>query len=246
MLEAKSIAKEYVLEKGIFLEQKTKVTALRDVSLRLEKGEILGLVGESGSGKSTVARILTGLERPEKGEVLADGKNIFALKRMEKAGMVSIVFQDPYSVLNPKLKISFQLAEVLKQRNEMEKIYSIPLSGARDVLSLVELPLKVLDSYPYQLSGGECQRIAIGRALILEPEYLLADEPTSSLDLTIQAQIIELLFRIREERRLGILFISHDLNLVETVSDRILILKNGALASDPEYFQHLKKDVIGF
>jgi len=243
MLFAQNITKNYTIEKGVF-GKKFNVIALKNVNFSIEKGEIMGLVGESGSGKSTLAKILSGIEKPDRGKVLLEDKDLINYKRIEIAHKVSMIFQDPFTSLNPKLSVKFQLDEILSLRKKRIKKFYTKINNLKDLLAMVSLSSKLLDSYPYQLSGGELQRVAIARALILEAEYLIADEPTSSLDLSVQASIIELLLNLNKSRNLAILFITHDLNLVESLTDKIILMKDGYIVKEKNYYLRLKESTI--
>ncbi len=198
---------------GIFRHGKEK-EVLKGISFRLRQGEILGLVGESGCGKSTLAKSIVGLKRDYQGRIVG------------AEGRIRMVFQDPYSSLNPSRTIDWILEEPLKlsgvsKSERREKV--------REMLRRVGLETGIADRYPRQLSGGQRQRVCIALALMSEPAVLVADEPVSALDVTIQAQILKLLARLREEMGLAILFISHDLRVVYEICDRVLILQNGQI-----------------
>ncbi len=192
----------------------------------MEKGETLGLVGPSGCGKSTLARIVTGLMPPSEGEVYID--TVPMQKFDDFVGRVQIVFQNPFSSLNPKLKIYYSLTEplLLKYKRENVAYTSEELKREMEEM-LLKVGLKKEDAhkFPHEFSGGQRQRIAIARALIAKPTLLVCDEAVSALDVSIQAQILNLLKDLREEEKLSLLFISHDMNVINTMSDRVLTLK---------------------
>ena len=191
---------------------------LYDVSLEMKQGEILGLVGESGSGKSTLAKAIIGLNKNVEGEI------------QKQDGSISMIFQDPYSSLNPAKKVGWILQEVLKIKGGYSK--EERLKAASEILSKVGLDDSFLDRYPRQLSGGQRQRISIAIALLQKPSLLIADEPVSALDVTIQAQIIELLKKLQKEMQLSILLISHDLRVVYGMCDRVMVLKDGCVVEE--------------
>ena len=202
--------------------------ALIDVSFALKRGEILGIVGESGSGKTTLARCVSLLERPDAGRVVLDGVELTSLK--ERAlrphrRRVQIVFQDPYASLNPRLTIRATLAEVLGVHRLVPR-EQVP-ARIDELLQLVGLPATAADRYPSDFSGGQRQRICIARALAAEPAILIADEPVSSLDVSIQAQVLNLLVRLRDELGLTMIFISHDLHVVRRIAPRIAVMFGG-------------------
>ena len=181
--------------------------AVRGVSFTLGKGEILGIVGESGSGKSTIAKTLIGLEKPFSGRIAIGAKSM------------QMVFQDAVGSLNPKLKVGSALAEVVK----VAKSRRTP----GELLEMVGLSPAVLDQYPRELSGGQCQRVSVARALACTPEVLIADEPVSALDVSVQARILNLLRQLRRELGLSIMLIAHDLAVVKNVCDDIAVMEKG-------------------
>ena len=204
--------------------------ALVDVSLRIERGEILGIVGESGSGKSTLARCVSLLERPDGGRVVFDGVELTSLTgralRPHRRRM-QIVFQDPYASLNPRLTVRSMLAEVLHVHRLVPRT-AIP-ARIEELLSLVGLPATAAGRFPSDFSGGQRQRICIARALAAEPDILIADEAVSALDVSIQAQVLNLLMRLRDELGLTMIFISHDLHVVRRVAPRIAVMFGGRI-----------------
>ena len=217
LLEIKNLTVEY---KSIKNEVATTVTAVKNVSLNIKQGEIYALAGESGCGKSTLSKAVTKLVKPISGEILFEGKNIFEQTKEEKKlypTSVQMVFQNPYSSLNPKMKIGETLQEPLDINTKFSK--SRKKAVVRDVLEEVGLTEDVLTRYPHEFSGGQRQRIAIARALILNPKLLIADEPVSALDASIQAQIINLMKELKTQRNLTILFISHDLSVIKYLAD---------------------------
>ena len=204
-----------------------KVHAVRGVSVAVAKGEVLGLVGESGCGKSTLARVMVGLQKPTEGEVLFRGKPLqhSAAARKELGRAVSVVFQDPATALNPRMIVRDQLTDPLRVHGIGDARSSE--ATVRETLQLVGLPLSALDVLPRQISGGQRQRVAIARALVLQPDLIVADEPTSALDVSVRAQVLNLLTDLKAELGLGLVFISHDINTVRYVSDRIIVMNAG-------------------
>ena len=213
------------------------VKAVDDVSFELFEGETLGLVGESGSGKSTIAKIITGLVRPTSGDVLYKNHSLYNSKRkyqIEKSrGQIQMIFQDPYSSLNPRFKVRDIISEPIKlfQKN----ISSSELKqNLHDLIDIVGMSRQSLDRYPHEFSGGQRQRISIARALASRPRLLICDEPTSALDVSIQAQVLNLLKDIQDELHLTMLFISHDLPVIRQMCNRIIVLKNGMVCETKE------------
>lgn len=196
--------------------------ALQDVSLTVGEGEIVALVGESGSGKSTLARIIAGLSTPDAGTMRLQGKELAAGRKGRTPGQVQVVFQDPYSTLNP----SFTVAQTLE---EARQAGGANPPTAQQLLELVELDPALASRRPSQLSGGQRQRVAIARALAVSPALLLCDECVSALDVSVQAQVLQLLSTLRAELGLGMLFITHDLGVVARIADRVLVLKQGEI-----------------
>ena len=214
-------------------ELKDKVVkAVDNVSFELFEGETLGLVGESGSGKSTIAKIITGLVKPNNGDIYYNESALYNSKRKylinKSRGQIQMIFQDPYSSLNPRFKVKDIISEPIKffQKN----INSTELTqNVYDLIDIVGMTRQSLDRYPHEFSGGQRQRISIARALATRPRLLICDEPTSALDVSIQAQILNLLKDIQDELHLTILFISHDLPVIRQMCDRIVVLKNGSV-----------------
>lgn len=224
ILELKAIDRDFTVSGGLF-SQPLVLRALQNVSLSVKSGETLGLVGESGSGKSTVAKIMLGLLKPTQGEVLVDGKPIANMPRREFVRQIQPVFQDPYSSLNP-------CRTVIDLVNQPLKIHGLEKGNqhaASHMLDRVGFPQRLANSYPGELSGGQRQRVAIARALILKPKVLICDEPTSALDVSVQAQIINLLLELRKEFGLTMLFVSHNLAVVEHLADRVAVMYLGEI-----------------
>ena len=239
LLELKKITKifdDQSITYGKKIDDKA-VKAVNNVSFQLFEGETLGLVGESGSGKSTIAKIITGLVRPSFGELEYNGLSLYNFKRKyqidKSRGQIQMIFQDPYSSLNPRFKVKDIIAEPIKffqksiTRNDLEQ-------NVHDLIDIVGMTRKSLDRYPHEFSGGQRQRISIARALATRPRLLICDEPTSALDVSIQAQILNLLKDIQDELHLTMLFISHDLPVIRQMCNRIIVLKNGAICETNE------------
>jgi len=204
--------------------------ALADASLSLERGEVIGIVGESGSGKSTLARCLALLERPDAGRVLLEGVDLTRLSRRQlrrSRRRIQVVYQDPYSSLNPRLTVGSALREVLSVHDLVPRD-QIP-RRVEALLDQVGLAARTVERYPSDFSGGQRQRICIARALAADPEVLIADEPVSALDVSIQAQILNLLADLRVRLRLSMIFISHDLHVVRYIAPRIAVMFGGRI-----------------
>ena len=232
LLELKKITKIFDDQSISYTKKldENAVKAVNNVSFKLFEGETLGLVGESGSGKSTIAKIITGLVKPSFGELEYNGLSLYNSRRKyqidKSRGQIQMIFQDPYSSLNPRFKVKDIIAEPIKffqksiTRNDLEQ-------NVNDLIDIVGMTRKSLDRYPHEFSGGQRQRISIARALATRPRLLICDEPTSALDVSIQAQILNLLKDIQDELHLTMLFISHDLPVIRQMCNRIIVLKNG-------------------
>ena len=229
LLEVKNLKVDYPL-RGSWLAKRKFLHAVDDVSFTVDCGETVGLVGESGCGKSSIAKTLVRLEDPAAGSIHIAGMDIAALKgkALRKARKkFQMVFQDPYGSLNPRLSIQSTLDEVLSLHTTFNKAQR--LERMQELMQLVGLDPGQLGRYPHEFSGGQRQRIGIARALATEPELLIADEPVSALDVSVQASIINLLKDLQKTTRIGLLFIAHDLAVVEHISDRILVMYLGRI-----------------
>ncbi|HII00373.1 TPA: ATP-binding cassette domain-containing protein [Methanosarcinaceae archaeon] len=201
----------------------------RDVSFELEPGKTFGLMGPSGEGKSTLGRIIAGLESPTEGTIHFKGSLLSGMKKAEYVTFrrrVQMMFQDPTDAFNPRKRIEHSIFEVLKL---LETPGTEHVRRTEEMLKTIGLPEEVLSRYPAQLSGGQLQRLALGRILLLEPEYIVLDEPTSALDVSVQAQILHLLKKVQAEQGIGYLLISHDEAVVRFMSGKMGILENGKL-----------------
>ncbi|QDD11034.1 ATP-binding cassette domain-containing protein [Candidatus Methylopumilus planktonicus] len=230
LLEAKGLYKTYTQMSGFFVKKQRIIKALNNVSLSIKKGETLAIVGESGSGKSTLARCLLQLLSLDQGELFFKGKNLTTLDMEGKKYLkrhIQMVFQDPYASLNPRMKIAEILEEGLLIHDLGNKI--VRDKKMRDMIKKVGLEASDLNKYPHQFSGGQRQRIGIARALIVEPELVICDEPVSALDVSIQAQILLLLKELQKELGLSYLFISHDLRVVRHMADSIAVMHQGKI-----------------
>ncbi len=228
LLEIKNLNVTYQTKKGLIGKIQT-VHAVNNVSLDIQKGEILAIAGESGCGKSTLAKAIMKLVQSDSGEILLNGENVLNLKHNKDLKKfyqkVQMIFQNPYSSLNPKMKIGEILKEPLIINTDLKKEEITKI--VEEKIKKVGLDKSALNLYPHEFSGGQRQRIAIARSLILNPKFIIADEPVSALDVSIQAQIINLLKQLKEDFNLTFLFISHDLSVIKYLSDKIAIMYLG-------------------
>jgi oligopeptide transport system ATP-binding protein len=230
LLEIRNLKKHFPVGEGLFSRSKAVVKAVDGVSLTVEEGETLGIVGESGCGKSTLGRTILRLIEPTSGEIYFQGKDLLAVSQRELRDMrrqMQIIFQDPYASLNPRMRVG----DIVGEGIEIHKLAKGKAKRHRvmELLHQVGLREDHFDRYPHEFSGGQRQRIGIARALAVSPKFIVADEPVSSLDVSIQAQIINLLQELQEKLHLTYFFISHDLRVVEHISHRVAIMYLGKI-----------------
>lgn len=231
ILEIKNVSKHFTLKKNIFGQPTEWIKAVNDISFKVRKGRTLGLVGESGCGKTTLGRSIIRLVEPTSGEVIFNGQDLVQLSPREMKNVrkkLQIIFQDPYASLNPRMTIGSAIMEPMaihsigKNRSERLKI-------ASDLMDKVGLSANMLNRYPHEFSGGQRQRICIARALAVKPDFIICDEAVSALDVSIQAQILNLLLDLQEEFNLTYIFISHDLSVVKFFADELIVMNNGEI-----------------
>ena len=233
LLQVKNLVKHFPITRGIVFKRSIgTVQACDDVSFELHRGETLGLVGESGCGKSTTARTILGLERATSGEVWFEGKNLVGLDKAEMRQVrreMQVIFQDPYASLNPRMTVAKIVSEPWRIHDDI-----VPpdrhRQRAQELLELVGLNPNHINRYPHQFSGGQRQRIGIARALAVEPKLIIADEPVSALDVSVQAQVVNLLRDLQRDLGLSYLFIAHDLSVVRHICDRVAVMYLGKIA----------------
>ena len=236
LVQAQDLCKYFKIGGGRMLH------AVEDVNLEIHRGETLGLVGESGCGKSTLGRTLMGIYKPTKGKLIYDGREVDLTKKKERfafAKKAQIIFQDPYASLDPRMTVGSIIAEGM----EIHGMYDEKRRRERvaELLDTVGLNREHANRFPHEFSGGQRQRIGIARALAIEPEFIVCDEPISALDVSIQAQVMNLLHELQEKMGLTYLFIAHDLNIVKYISDRIAVMYLGSvveLATSDELYAH--------
>ena len=230
IVEGRKVRVSYTLKSGTFMKPVySELIAVNSLDLALQRRETLGLVGESGSGKTTFGQALMRLIHFDSGEILFEGQEIGGFNRAQMKPLRSkmqIVFQDPFSSMNPRMSVG-QIVEEGLTVNNIGSSRKDRLQRVRDALISAGMPGEILGRFPHEFSGGQRQRIAIARAIALEPDFILLDEPTSALDLSVQAQILELLKRLQAERGLSYLFISHDLKVVRALCHRVMVMQNG-------------------
>ena len=230
LLEIRNLKKYFPITRGLFKHTVGYVKAVDGINLKIKRGETLGLVGESGCGKSTLGRSILRLTEPSDGEILLDGTDIRKLNQEELRQYrkkLQIIFQDPFASLNPRMTVGDIVGEPLKihglvKKDEMEE-------RVAELLTLVGLDSRIMGRYPHQFSGGQRQRIGIARALSLNPELVICDEPVSALDVSVRSQVLNLMNELKEKLNLTFLFISHDLSVVKHISDRVAVMYLGQL-----------------
>ena len=230
LLEIKNLKKYFPIKGGVFSRTVANVKAVEDVSLNIKPGEVVGLVGESGSGKTTAGRTILRLIEPTEGEIIFNGTDIAKVSRSQMRDYrkeMQIIFQDPFASLNPRMTVGDIIGEALD-------IHHLARGKAREerIVQLLErtgLSPQHMRRYPHEFSGGQRQRIGIARALAVDPQFIVADEPVSALDVSIQAQVVNLLQDLKEELGLTLLFIAHDLGVVEYISDRVVVMYLGRI-----------------
>jgi peptide/nickel transport system ATP-binding protein len=230
LLSVESVARTYNLPRKSVFGSRPKFQALDGVSFHISQGERVGLVGESGCGKSTLTRAILGLEEVQRGQIMLDGQSVFSEKKpnLEVRRKMQVVFQDPYGSFNPRHRVDRLIAEPL------HVLENTPIGKDRDLAiskALEDVGLSAVDSkkYIHEFSGGQRQRIAIARALIIEPELIIFDEAVSALDVSVRAQVLDLIADLCRKRPLAYLFISHDLSVVRTVTDRVMVMQLGQI-----------------
>ncbi len=225
LLRVQGVTRRYHLPRRSLLSAPPVLTAVAGVDFELARGETLGIIGESGSGKSTLARMVMGFEPPDSGRILFQGQDLHALPSRDLRRMrrhFQMVFQDPFGSLDPRRRVGWSIAEPLRAMGASD-----PASRVREALEQVGLRAAHATRFPHEFSGGQRQRIAIARAIVTRPALLVADEAVSALDVSVQAQILNLLMDLQDELGLSILFISHDLVVVASICDRVLVMRGG-------------------
>lgn len=237
ILDVQNLVKHFPIQQGFFSRNNSKVHAVNDISFKLKRGETLGLVGESGCGKSTVGRTITRLYEPTSGKALLGGQNIFELNSQDMLAMrrrIQMIFQDPYASLNPRMTVGDIVGEPLDihhlahGQKRTDRIY--------ELLETVGLNSEHANRFPHEFSGGQRQRIGIARSLAVDPEIIICDEPISALDVSIQAQIVNMLEDLQDRLGLTYLFIAHDLSMVKHISHRIAVMYLGKIVELTESF----------
>lgn len=236
LLETKNLCKYFKTSKGI-------LHAVEDVNIKINEGQTLGVVGESGCGKSTLGRTVLTLHKPTSGEVLFNGENILKYKKSEMTKVhenMQMIFQDPYSSLDPRMSIRALISEPLTASKDNLSQLEVKRK-VEDMMDMCGLPLHYANLYPHELDGGMRQRVGLARCMILEPKFIVCDEPVSALDVSIQAQILNLLMDLQDEHKLSYMFITHDLAVVKHISDEIMVMYMGQVveyATSDELFKN--------
>lgn len=237
LVEVKNLNLRFLTRNALLARNRHYFDAVKDVSFQIREREVLGLVGESGSGKSTIARVLAQIYRPTSGEFLFAGTPVDARLPAKEAQairtQIQMIFQDPYSSLNPRMRVDKIIAEPIRHHRLAESETELRGIG-HDLLDIVGLGSTAAGKFPHEFSGGQRQRIAIARALATRPRFLICDEPTSALDVSIQAQILNLLKDLRDALNLTVLFISHDLPVIRQMCDRVIVMRRGAIVEEAE------------
>ncbi|HEY2871921.1 MAG TPA: ABC transporter ATP-binding protein [Reyranella sp.] len=237
LLEVRGLAMHFPITEGMVVSRKVgDVKAVDGVDFSIARGETLGLVGESGCGKTTTGRCILRLEKPTQGQIFYDGQDIARLASRELVGLrrrMQVIFQDPYSSLNPRMKVGDIIAEPIRVHG-LEPDPRRRRDKVRDLLSVCGLDPKFVDRYPHEMSGGQRQRVGIARALAMDPEFIVCDEAVSALDVSIQAQVVNLLEDLRERFHLTYLFIAHDLSVVRHLCQRVAVMYLGRIVEMAE------------
>jgi len=238
ILEVKNLSRHFVLERGIFKKEAGVVTALKNLSFSVDEFTTLGIVGESGSGKTTLAKIILKLIPPTSGQVIFNAQQITNFRKD-----VQIIFQNPYNSLNPKMRIE----EIISEPILIHKIMTAQQIKGRvlELLRMVGLDETVLNRFPIEFSGGQRQRICIARALASQPKFIVLDEPISSLDLTIQAQMLDLFLGLKDRFKLTYIFISHNLAVIRHIADKVIVMRDGQIleqGTGEDIFKHPLND----
>lgn len=236
LLEVKNLKKRFPIKGGLFGREVAAVNAVNDVSFKIKRGETLGLVGESGCGKTTLGRCILRLIEPTEGEIFFNGKDICKFDKTEMREIrrkIQIIFQDPYASLNPRMTVGGILSEPMEIHNLHPKKEDRK-KRLLELLDQVQLPEDALNKYPHEFSGGQRQRICIARALAVEPEFIVCDEPVSALDVSVQAQVVNLLMDLQKKLGITFLFIAHDLKVVEYISKSVAVMYLGNMVEVAE------------